>query len=242
MAQATIDWSTLDRKKLFEILNGARKNVVGRKLLIEDLHKILANQIRKKIPVKVKLLRSAEQEHGIVYIGGCYYGDEDEEFNNRYVEIILSYFIWDEYLTITQHRWRRMCEVFADTVLHEIIHIRQYRTRKWKIIPGYCSSAELANQRKNQNYYGHPDEIGAYAFNIACELYDRFGNNQNLSIKYLNSNQATRHKSSTYLRYLKTFDMDHQHKVIKRLKKKVIYYLPYAKIGKPFKTSNYLTY
>jgi hypothetical protein len=242
MAYAAFDWSALDRTKLYDVLNSVRKHVVGRKLLIEDLHKILANQIRKNLPVKVKLVRTAEQEHGIIYIGGCYYGDEDEEFNNRYVEIVLSYFVWDEYLTITQHRWRRMCEVFADTVLHEIIHIRQYRTREWKNIPGYYSSAELANQRKSQNYYGHPDEIGAYAFNIACELYDRFGNNSNLSIKYLNSNQAVRHKTSTYLRYLKTFDMDHQHSVIKRLKKKVIYYLPYAKIGKPFKTSNYLTY
>jgi len=242
MSYAAFDWSSLDRNKLCSILNGVRKKVVGRKLLIEDLHKILANQIRKNLPVKVKLLRTAEQEHGLIYIGGCYYGDDDEEMNNRYVEIVFSYFIWDEFLTVTQYRWRRICEVFADTVLHEIIHIRQYRTREWKNIPGYFSSAELAKLRKEQIYYGHPDEIGAYAFNIACELYDRFGTNQNLSIKYLNSNQATRHKNSTYLRYLKTFDMDHTHSVIKRLKKKVIYYLPYAKIGKPFKTSNYLTF
>jgi hypothetical protein len=242
MAYAAFDWSALDRNKLCDILNGVRKHVVGRKLLIEELHKILANQIRKNLPVRVKLIRTSEQEHGIVYIGGCYYGDQDEEYETRYVEIILSYFIWDEYLTITQHRWRRMCEVFADTVLHEIIHIRQYRTRKWKNISGYCSSAELANQRKNQNYYGHPDEIGAYAFNIACELYSRFGNNRLLSMKYLNSNQAVKHKTSTFLRYLHTFNMDHTHKVIKRLKKKVMYYLPYAKLGKPFKTSNFLTY
>jgi hypothetical protein len=242
MSYAAFDWSKLDRNQLCAILNDVKKKVVGHTLLIEDLHKILANQIRKNLPVRVKLLRNSEQEHGIIYIGGCYYGDQDEEFESRYVEIVLSYFIWDEYLKITQHRWKRMCEVFADTVLHEIIHIRQYRTRKWKNIPGYCSSAESSKQRKEQIYYGHPDEIGAYAFNIACELYDRFGNNQNLSIKYLNSNQAVRHRSSTYLRYLKTFDMDHSHSIIRRLKKKVIYYLPYAKIGKPFKTSNYLTF
>lgn len=242
MAKAVFDWSKLDRSTLYGFLNGARKRIVGRVLTIEEIHSILANQTKKHLPVKTKMLRSAEQEHGIIYIGGCYYGDEDEEYEKRFIEIVFSYFIWDECLKITKHRWHRMCEVFADTVLHEIIHMRQYRTRKWKYIPGYESTAHLIKQRRNQNYYGHPDEIGAYAFNIACELYDKFGTNWSQCKKFLDSNQANRNKRSSYLRYLRVFDYDHEHPVIKKLKKKVIYYLPYAEIGRPFKTSDYLTY
>lgn len=241
MSRESFDWSILDRPTLISILNGARKQIVGQKLVIEDLHKILKRQIKQYLPVKVKMTRDAGQQHGIVYIGGCYYSYYDQKKSDRYIEILFSYFMWDSHLKITQYRWSRMCEVFADTILHEIIHMRQYRTRKWKVLPGYESTAHLAKQRKDQNYYGHPDEIGAYAFNIACELYDRFGTNWQSARRYLDSNTCVRHKRTSYLRYLNTFDMNHNHPVIKRLKKKIIYYLPYTEIGKPFKTSDYLT-
>lgn len=241
MARSKFDWSALDRSTLYSLIYSARKHIVGQKLLIEEIHKILSTEVKKHIPVKTKMIRSAEQEHGIIYIGGCYYGDEDQYNNSRFIEVVFSYFIWDEYLKITEYRFKRLCEVFADTVLHEIIHMRQYRTRNWKDIPGYESTAHLVKQRRNQNYYGHPDEIGAYAFNIACELYDRFGTNWQAAKRYLDSNQVLKHKRSNYIRYFKTFDCNHKHPVIKKLKKKVIYYLPYTVIGKPFKTSDYLT-
>ena len=241
MARTKFDWSVLDRPTLYGIMNKARKEIVGRTLVVEEIHRILSTHVKQQLPVKVKMLRSAEQENGMIYIGGCYYGDEDQENQKRFIEVVFSYFIWDEFLKITDYRFKRLCEVFADTILHEIIHMRQYRTRNWKMIPGYESTAHLAKQRKNQNYYGHPDEIGAYAFNIACELYDRFGTNWQAARRYLDSNQANRHKRSNYIRYLKSFDMNHNHSVIKKLKKKVIFYLPYTVIGKPFKTSDYLT-
>ena len=242
MAREAFNWSTLDRPTLYSILNGARKHIVGRRLLIEDLHKILSSQIKFHLPIKTKLKRDPGQEQGVIYVGGCYYGTDDEYKIDKFIEIVFSYCLFDQHLKITQYRWRRICTLFADTILHEIIHMRQYRIRNWKNIPGYLSSAEFAKQRKDQNYYGHPDEIGAYAFNIACELYDQFGSNYQASTKYLDSQQCIKNKKSSYFRYLKTFDMDQNHKIIKRLKKKVIYYLPYAKLGKPFKTSDYLTY
>lgn len=241
MARSKFDWSALDRSTIYSYLYEARKQIVGQKLTIDEIHKILSTQAKKYLPVKTKMLRSAEQEHGIIYIGGCYYGDDDKSKESRFIEISFSYFIWDQYLKITNYRWQRICKVFADTVLHEIIHTKQYRSRHWKDISGYQSNAHLIKKRKDQNYYGHPDEIGAYAFNIACELYDRFGSNWSAARRYLDSDQVLKHKSSSYLRYFKTFDCNHNHTVIKRLKKKVIYYLPYTQIGKPFKTSDFLT-
>jgi hypothetical protein len=242
MKRQAFDWSKLDRYTLISVLNGARKEIVGQKLLIEDLHKILSHQVKKHLPIKTKMIRNPGQEEREIYIGGCYYGHYDENQTNRFIEIIFSYCLFDKFLKISQSKWNRMCSVFADTILHEIIHMRQYRTRRWKILPGYESMAHLAKQRKDQNYYGHPDEIGAYAFNIACEMYDRFGTNYQMIKRYLNSNQCVRHKRTNYFRYLKTFDMNHSHRVIKKLKKKVTYYLPYAEFGKPFKTSDHINY
>lgn len=241
MARSKFDWSSLDRSILYSYMYEARKHIVGKALTIDQIHRILSNQAKKYLPIKTKMIRTAEQEHGIIYIGGCYYGDDDKHKQSRFIEVCFSYFVWDHYLTITDYRWRRICSVFADTMLHEIIHMKQYRSRRFKEIPGYESTAHLVSQRKDQNYYGHPDEIGAYAFNIACELYDRFGTNYQASKRYLNTSHTLKHKASSYLRYFKTFECNHQHAVIKRLKKKVIHYLPYAEIGKPFKTSEYLT-
>jgi hypothetical protein len=241
MARYKFDWSSLDRSTLYSFMYEARKDIVGKELTIDQIHRILSTQAKKYLPIKTKMIKTAEQEHGIIYIGGCYYGDDDKNKSPRFVEICFSYFVWDHVLKITDYRWKRICKVFADTVLHEIIHIKQYRSRRWKDIPGYKSTAHSGQQRKNQNYYGHPDEIGAYAFNIACELYDRFGSNHQAIKRYLDSNRVLKHKSSSYLRYFRTFDYNHNHAVIKKLKKKVIHYLPYTVIGKPFKTSEYLT-
>ena len=71
-------------------------------------------------------------------------------------------------------------------------------------------------------------------------MHERFGNDKKSVEQYMDSNQANRHCRSTYLIYLKTFG--HIHPVMKRLRRKVMFYLPYAEIGKPFKTSDYLTY
>lgn len=242
MARSKFDWSALDRSTVYQYMYEARASVVGKQLTIDELHRILSCQAKKYLPVKTKMIRSAEQEHGILYVGGCYYGDDDKAKENRFVEICFSYFVWDEFMKITDHRWKRICTVFADTVLHEIIHIKQYRSRRWKQIPGYDSNAHFIKKRKDQNYYGHPDEIGAYAFNIACELNDKFGTNWQAAKRYLDSNQVLRHKSSSYIRYFKTFDCNHDHPVIKKLKKKVISCFPNAGIGKPFRTSEYLTH
>jgi hypothetical protein len=84
--------------------------------------------------------------------------------------------------------------------------------------------------------------MGAFSFNIACELYDKFGNDFDAAKKYLDSNLAKRAKKSSYHKYLKVFEWNHNHPVIRSMKKKIIRNLPYAQIGKPFRTTNHLTY
>jgi hypothetical protein len=41
----------------------------------------------------------------------------------------------------------------ADTILHEIMHMRQYRRRKFKILPDYASTAEKTEQRAEQDLW-----------------------------------------------------------------------------------------
>lgn len=223
------------------MLYGLKPSIVGKRHTAKDLQKLLSGYIKHYLPIKVRMDHNSRHEKGIVYIGGTYYADYDTD-GKRQIEIVFSYKDTDGIIKITDLRWRRMCTLFADTILHEVIHMRQYRTRKFKAIPGYESTAYYARDRKEQEYYGHPDEMGAFAFNIACELYSRFGDDFDAAKQYLDSNQSKRSRKTTYHKILKAFDWDHTHPVIHALKKKIIRNLPYAQIGKPFKTDNHLTY
>ncbi len=241
MSRKPFSWALLDRDNLYTMLYELKPYIVGKTLTIKDLQKLLSNHIKWYLPIRVTLKRDPTHDKGIAYIGGAYYAHYDVE-QRRHIEVTFSYNTNSSRITLSESRWHRMCRLFADTMLHEIIHMRQYRTRQFKDIPGYESTAYYARDRKEQEYYGHPDEMGAFAFNIACELYDKFGDDFDAAKKYLDSNLAKRAKKTCWHKYMKTFEWNHNHPVIRSMKKKIVRNLSYAQIGKPFKTSDYLTY
>lgn len=242
MERNSFNWSLLDRFALYSMLYSIQSKIVDKKLTVDQLHKLMASHIKKHLPIKVKLERDPNNDKGFVYVGGAYYSLKDKADQNRYIEILFSYNPAQKWFRLSRHRWQRICSLFADTMLHEIIHTRQFRSRSFKPIPGYQSNAYYARERRKQEYYGDRDEIGAFSFNIACELYDRFGEDYRLAASYLDSNQYRRHTRTTFFKYMETFEHNHNHPIIKRVKKKVLTQLPNAVLGKPFRTSNYLTY
>ena len=120
--------------------------------------------------------------------------------------------------------------------------MRQYRRRGFKSLPNYESTAARSKIREEQSYLGCADEIDAYGFNIACELLDKFKGDNKAVIKYLNTRQRNSSARNCWITYLKAFKYDHGHEIIKRLKKKVIRYLPRAEAGKPFKSCDWICY
>lgn len=247
MARKTFNWSTLDRSVLYHMLNKLQSKVVGKRMTVDNFHSLVSKHVKKYLPVRVIKDKDPETHTGYVYVGGFYYGEYDKNIlrgksSPKPIEIIFSYHLFDEFVKISRHKWQRVCMVFADTMLHEIIHMRQQRGRDFKDIPGYHSTAQKAKDRKSQEYYGDRDEIGAYAFNIACELYDRFGDNKTEIKRYLNSDQYKRHKRTCFYYYMKAFGHNHDHNIIRRVKRKALHNLQYAELGKPFKTSDLLTY
>ena len=194
------------------------------------------------MPVSIKKWQyDAKQDRGFPYIGGSYDSVQDKKGGRRFVEVVLSYHLHDQEVKITEYRWKRLCSLFADTILHEMVHMRQYRSRNFKDIPGYESTAEYHKQRQDQEYYGHRDEMGAFAFNIACEMIDKFGHDPRAIRNYMDT-VSRRVKKGTYSRFLKTFDYDHDHVKVRQMKQKVLKQLEYAAIGRPFKTTTHLTY
>jgi hypothetical protein len=235
------DWSTLDRNFIKEMITVSSSSIVGNAFTPHAFTKEIRDTFRSfDVPIKVTMTKNKETTKNSVWVGGLYDSNLDEK-HHRFISIILNYNPKQKQVRLSSRAVNALATSVADTILHEIIHTRQYRRRGHKDIPGYNSTAELGKQRKDQVYYGHNDEIDAYAFNIACFLNDRFNGDKNQIVQYLNSDLRDRRlKRNAYKTYLAAFDHDHNHRVIKKLKKKVFYYLPYTSIGKPYKTADWL--
>lgn len=242
MANAkTVNWSSLERASLYAYFYSLGGRIVGKRLTPDQIHRALSKHIKSVLPVKVKKCIDPKIEQGYIYTGGMYHGDLDRK-DKTAIEINFSYHPLNETLKLTEYRWRRLSLRIADVVLHEMIHMRQFRARGFKNIPGYQSTAASAKERKEQEYYGDTDEMGAFAFNIACEMIDRFGYEPAVIKKYMDTNGARRHRNSWWHNYLKYFNWKHEHRIIQRMKRKVMHQLENAYVGKPFKTNEWLTY
>ena len=233
-------WSILDRYTLFDYFHSLRPHIVGKSLKINQFQKLVSTHIRSYLPVKVLKKADFTTTSGCVFVGGIYWSQCDQAGDGS-IEIHLHYNFCDEQITLTDHLFRRFCNTLSDTVLHEIIHMRQYRRRNFKSLPDYASMAESSKQRKEQTYLGHNDEIDAYSFNIACELMRKLDNDKRAAGRYLKKSHKRKcTKSPTFDLYMKAFDWDQNHKIIKKLKSRTIRYLPYAELGKPYKTSDWI--
>jgi hypothetical protein len=236
------NWSQLDRETLYSMLYELKSEIVDRRLSIGEITSILSKHIKANLPVKVTSSRHKPVKKGEVWIGGAYHSYYDKEGKSRFIEVELAFPTNANTMKTSLYRWERMCTLFADTVLHEIIHTRQYRARRFKDIPGYESTAYYAKDRREQEYYGHRDEMGAHSFNLAQDMIDKFGFDTRAIKDYLDSPVPKRVRPNGWGRFMKAFDYDHKHPKVRQMKRKILKQLEYASTGKPFKTTNHLTY
>ena len=235
------DWSVFTRQHIFNHFYQLGPKLVGKDLTPKQIHGYFQRQARKLAPIIVTRVSSMDVDNGYVYIGGCYEAELDM-MEQPSISISLHFHPWDDVITYTQKRLKRGCILLADTLLHEIIHMRQHRRRDFVSKRDYQSNATPEKKKHEQSYMGNHDEIDAYSFNIACELYRHFGNDHNAIHRYLNTTNANAKKSPIWKWYMKTFDYDHNNPVIQKVKTKVVKYLPLAALGKPFKNNDWLTY
>ena len=112
-----------------------------------------------------------------------------------------------------------------DALEHEMIHSVQYQRRDFKQQKGYRS-----NDRE-QSYLGNQDEIEAFAKNISSELLRHADKEQAIDmIRKATSTTELRDKlgnllSPNLVGYLRAWDFNTRHPVIKKLLKKVYNYI-----------------
>ena len=242
MARQAFNWSLLDRATLYSMLYELKSEIVDRRLPFGEITSIISKHIKAHLPVKVTSSRHKPVKPGEVWIGGAYYSDYDDQGKKRFIEVELVFPTTADTMKTSLYRWERMCCLFADTMLHEIIHVRQYRARNFKDIPGYESTAYYAKDRREQEYYGHRDEMGAHSFNLAQDMIDKFGFDTKAIKDYLDSPVPKRVRPNGWGRFMKAFEYNQSHPKVCQMKRKIMGQLEYAYAGKPFKTTNHLTY
>lgn len=233
------DWSKIDRHTLISLIWNI-KELFTKRTSVSKFHKIVSKTIKDKLPIKIRRFYNKSIPMGVIFVGGAYFS-EDDQYNKTSINLDLIYNNKKDNYVFDTKMYKSLCKSIADTILHEIIHMRQYRRRNFKFLPDYASTADKTDQRQEQSYLGNSDEIDAYSFNIACELLDKFNKNEKRIIQYLDQNQKNKkRKFNNWRMYLAAFDHDHNHKIIKRLKKKVIRYLPHALEGKPYRNRDWI--
>ena len=242
MTRRAFNWSELDRNMLYSMLYELKPKIVSKRLPIAEITSVVSKHVKSHLPIKVTSSRFKPVKPGEVWIGGAYHSYLDNLGNKRFIEVELVFPTAADTMKTSLYRWERICRLFADTVLHEIIHTRQYRARNFKDIPGYESTAYYAKDRREQEYYGHRDEMGAHSFNLAQELIDKFGFETSDIKEYLDSPVPKRVRPNSWGRFMKAFEYDHSHPKVVQMKRKIMTQLENAYSGKPFKTTNHLTY
>jgi hypothetical protein len=73
-------------------------------------------------------------------------------------------------------------------------------------------------------------------------MLDKFDWDPTAIRDYLDSKIPKRARPTGWARFMKSFDYDHSHPKVIQMKRKIMTQLENAYYGKPFKTTNHLTY
>jgi hypothetical protein len=219
------NWVELTRNGIIGIVQQSL-SLLPSVISVPEFHGRIVSLLKKHIPIRVKKKFVPDSlEIGQVAIAGYYHLDYDQ-VGNKPIELIFFYHGRDDHIKLNRKRINNIGVLAADTILHEIIHMSQFRKKNFLFCPPYRSCARRAKIRAAQEYLGKFDEIDAYAFNIVDELADRFGPNRSKIVAYINSDQRyPRQRNNSWLMYIRAFEHNHNHPVIRRLKKRVVKYL-----------------
>ena len=72
---------------------------------------------------------------------------------------------------ILRNNWINFCIELANTIGHEFTHLNQFRKRNFVSSKLFKSKSKDLSVKEIQEYYGDVDEIDAYAFIAATEIY-----------------------------------------------------------------------
>jgi len=199
---------------------------ITRKDIAKKLHSTLKRYGVSEVSVEV----SDKVDSGDMNMNAAYdpYDDEDE-LDPFYIELIFS--PKDETIEFEPEGVENIKDRILDALEHEMVHMRQYRSRDFVKQRQYKTKATDPDIKKSKEYLGNDDEIEAFAKNISTELVRKAGKDGALELlKMANKTAGFRDEmgyllSPNLLGYLAVWGFDTQHPVIRKLLKKVFSYI-----------------
>mgnify|MGYP006289665135 CR=1 FL=1 len=207
---------TVEYKHISEWLS----TLVGEKITPRNFVKRLSKHLNKhNHPVRVKLFTG---ERGALdpdefTIGAEYDPDLDEKHRKQFIIDFIFNHPKTTPFELTAKMADRMAIELMETLIHEYEHQRQYRSRRYRVNKEkYISEHYDLEIKEHQEYLGDPDEIDAYAANIAARYY----------ILHYQLNKVNRLDSVDLKTYYKAFGKEHKvtKLLLSKVKKNIKYY------------------
>ena len=189
--------------------------LVGERITPRSFVKRLSKHLNKhQHPVRVKLYTGARGalDPDEWTIGAEYDPGLDEQKKKQFIIDFILNHPKTVPIEITADMADKMAIDLVETLIHEYEHQRQFRSRRYRYHRNtYKSDHRDPTKKADQEYLGDPDEIDAYAQNIAARQY---------LMKYkLNITSSKEINSPDLKQYYKAFGKDHE--ITKLLLKKI---------------------
>lgn len=207
------------RKEILEILKDLEPKIVNQFYTIDELIQEYGFFIGSRFNVDVKHAEAAQVDHNDIEVNGFYDGGLDEG-DETPIEIFLVTNPLQDIMIVDEEQFLSIGRRIADTLSHEVIHMRQYRARDFLEVETVQYKDIETEEEENKWYLSSPDEINAYAYNIANELLER-NDLQTVKEMLVKVKEVKIQDSVNLWAYVTTFEKDVNHPVMKRLIKRV---------------------
>ena len=202
----------------------------GEEIPLKDIAKKLEVDTRSIGVDEVIIQQSKNVEVGDMNMNASYDPIDDQEgFNHFEIELIFSK--EDKTIAFSPEGVEAIKHRIVDVLEHELIHKSQYRGRGFKKQREFKPKKGLSDKvRRTREYLGNDDEIEAYAKNIASELIRKSDKETALTLLRMAGKTAQYREKKNLISpnlfgYFAAFDFDTGHPVIKKLLKKIFFYL-----------------
>ena len=207
------------RKEILEILKDLEPKIVDQFYTIDELIQEYGQFIGSRFNVDVKHAEATQVDHNDIDVNGFYDGGLDEGEETP-IEIFLVTNPLQDIMIIDKEQFLLIGRRIADTLSHEVIHMRQYRARNFLEVETVQYKEMETEEEENRWYLSSPDEINAYAYNIANELLEQ-NDLQTVKEILVKVKDVKIQDSMNLWAYVTTFEKDVNHPVMKRLIKRV---------------------
>ena len=202
----------------------------GEEIPLKDIAKKLEVDTRSIGVDEVIIQQSKNVEVGDMNMNASYDPIDDQEgFNHFEIELIFSK--EDKTIAFSPEGVEAIKHRIVDVLEHELIHKSQYRGRGFKKQREFKPKKGLSDKvRRTREYLGNDDEIEAYAKNIASELIRKSDKETALTLLRMAGKTAQYREKKNLLSpnlfgYFAAFDFDTSHPVIRKLLKKIFFYI-----------------